>query len=279
MGKKKIIAVLAATVCLLQLTVQAQAPAGGGNVVIGVTAHRGNSVEFPENTLPSFQGGIDAGADWVELDIRKTSDGQIVISHDADTKRMAGVELVIPNSTYKELEQLDVAAGFRKAKAFTIAQCPVQRMPLLKDALQLFMKQNRTHVSMHLKVDCVTEALAIIKETHAEQIVGFNDSGLDYVAKAKKLAPAIPIFWDRLPTTNIDEDIKVAKERGFETIVMHYSGVTQENVDKIKAANLKTGAWTVDDRPTLEKMLKLGVERIYTDAPKLLITIKKELNK
>ncbi|NOW96591.1 glycerophosphodiester phosphodiesterase family protein [Mucilaginibacter sp. SG564] len=277
MKKLNILFVVAALVLPVAATAQT-AIADANGVFTGVTAHRGNSVEFPENTLPSFQGGIDAGADWVELDIRTTKDGQIVISHDADTKRTTGVELLIPNATYQELERLDVAASFRKAKGLTLSQCPVQRMPLLKDALLLFMKQNRTHVSMHLKVDCVTEAIAIIKEAHAEQIVGFNDSGLDYVSKAKKLAPAIPIFWDRLPTTNIDEDIKVAKERGFETIVMHYSGVTQENVDKIKAANLKTGAWTVDDRPTFEKMLKLGIERIYTDDPKLLITIKKELN-
>lgn len=277
MKKLNILFVVAALVLPVAATAQTAITDANG-VFIGVTAHRGNSVEFPENTLPSFQGGIDAGADWVELDIRKTKDGQIVISHDADTKRTTGVELVIPNSTYKELEQLDVATVFRKAKGLSLLQCPVQRMPLLKDALQLFMKQNRTHVSMHLKVDCVEDAIAIIKETHTEQIVGFNDSGLEYVSKAKKLAPAIPIFWDRLPTTNIDDDIKVAKERGFETIVMHYSGVTQENVDKIKAAHLKTGAWTVDDRPTLEKMLKLGVERIYTDDPKLLIKLKKELN-
>jgi glycerophosphoryl diester phosphodiesterase len=277
MKKMNILFVIAALVLPVAATAQT-AITDGNKVFIGVTAHRGNSVEFPENTLPSFQGGIDAGADWVELDIRKTKDGQIVVSHDADTKRTTGVELVIPNTTFKELEQLDVAAEFRKAKGLTLSQCPVQRMPLLKDALQLFMKQNRTHVSMHLKVDCVEDAIGIIKEAHAERMVGFNDSGLDYVSKAKKLAPTIPIFWDRLPTTNIDDDIKVAKERGFETIVMHYSGVTQANVDKIKAAHLKTGAWTVDDRPTLEKMLKLGVERIYTDDPKLLITIKKELN-
>lgn len=248
-------------------------------VVKGVTAHRGNSVAYPENTLISFQAGIDAHADWVELDIRKTKDGQIVISHDPDTKRAAGVSLVIADVNYSELQKLDVASELRKVKGLTTDQCPVEHMPLLKDALELFMKQNRTHVSMHIKVDCVPQALAIIKEAKAEKMVGFNDSGLDYLAQAKKLAPEIPIFWDRLPDTNIDDDIKVAKEHGFETIMMHYSGVTQEKVDKIKAANLKVGAWTVDDRANMEKMLNMGVERMYTDNPVLLISIKKELNK
>jgi glycerophosphoryl diester phosphodiesterase len=251
----------------LPFMAQAQKKVDTMAVVNGVTAHRGNSIAFPENTLTSLQQGINAHADWLELDIRKTKDGQIVVSHDADTKRTTGIMLEIPNST-----------EFRKSKGLTLQQCPVEHMPLLKDALLLVMKQKRTHVSMHLKVDCVPDALRIIKETKAEKMVGFNDSGLDYVAQAKKQAPQIPIFWDRLPNTNIDDDIKVAKANGFETIVMHYSAVTQERVDKIKAAHIKAGAWTVDDRPTLESMLKMGVERIYTDDPKLLITIKKELN-
>lgn len=249
------------------------------DVIKGVTAHRGNSSTYPENTLTSFQAGIDTHADWVELDIRKTKDGQIVVSHDPDTKRATGVSMLIADANYSELQKLDVASELRKVKGLTVDQCPVERMPLLKDALALFMKQNRTHVSMHIKVDCVPQALAIIKEAKAEKMVGFNDSGLDFVAQAKKLAPEIPIFWDRLPDTNIDDDIKVAKEHGFETIVMHYSGVTQEKIDKIKAAHLKVAAWTVDDRQNMEKMLNMGIERMYTDNPNLLITIKKELNK
>ena len=44
----------------------------------GVTAHRGNSGEFPENTLPAFKSGIEAGADWIELDIFRTKDGKLV---------------------------------------------------------------------------------------------------------------------------------------------------------------------------------------------------------
>jgi len=278
MKKLDLFFAVAALVFPLAATAQAVS-ADTAEVVKGVTAHRGNSVQFPENTLPAFQSGIDVHADWVELDIRKTKDGQIVISHDADTKRTTGVELTIPDATYEQLQQLDVAAEFRKHKELTLQQCPVQRMPLLKDALALFMKQNRTHVSMHLKVDCVADAIAIIKQAGAENITGFNDSGLNYVALAKKLAPEIPIFWDRLPNTNIDDDIRVTKEKGFETIVMHYSAVTAENVNKIKAANLQAGAWTVDDRATLEKMLQLGIQRIYTDDPKLLITIKRELKK
>jgi glycerophosphoryl diester phosphodiesterase len=246
-------------------------------VIRGVTAHRGNSIGYPENTLVSFQAGIDAHADWIEMDVRKTKDGQIVISHDANPKRTSGVDVEIANTNYSDLQKLDVATDFRKRNNLALQQCPPQRMPLLRDALTLVMKQNRTHASMHLKLDLAADAIAIIKELNAEGMVGFNHSGLENVAHAKKIDPKIPVFWDRLADTNIDDDIKVAKANGFETIVMNFAGVTAENVKKIKAAGLLTGAWTVDDRPTLERMLKCGVDRIYTDDPKLLIKIKKEM--
>lgn len=248
-------------------------------VVKGVTAHRGYSAAYPENTLPAFQGGINAHADWVELDIHKTKDGQIVVSHDVSTKRTSGVNLLIANVSYRQLQEVDVATEFRTQKGFTLAQCPAQRMPLLKEAIQLIMKQKRTHLSIQPKADCVKEAIAIVKQLKAQHMVGFNDASLTYMSQVKELAPEIPVFWDRLPTTNIDEDIRIAKDKGFETLVVHYRGLTAEKVKQIHAANLQAGAWTVDDREIMEKLLKMGIDRIYTDDPKLLIAVKKDLNK
>src|SRR5438105_298377 len=49
-----------------------------------VVAHRGASATFPENTLPSFEGAVEAGADVVELDVRMTADGVAVVMHDGD---------------------------------------------------------------------------------------------------------------------------------------------------------------------------------------------------
>ena len=143
-------------------------------IVKGVTAHRGNSVDFPENTLEAFQGGIDAHADWVELDIHKTKDGQIVVSHDKNTKRASGIDLAIANSTYKELLQVDVATEFRKKNNLSLKQCPPKQIPLLRYAIKLILKQNKTHLSIQPKMDCVAEAIAIVKELNAEKMVGFN---------------------------------------------------------------------------------------------------------
>ena len=257
--------------------VRSQAKPDTSAVVKGVTAHRGNSIAFVENTLPAFQSGVDVHADWVELDIFKTKDGQIVVNHDPNTKRTGDIDLVIANSTYQELLKVDIATAFRKLNGLSLEQCPPQHMPLLKEALALMMKQNRTHLSIQPKADCVADAIKLVKEAGAEKMVGFNDGSLVYMSQVKELAPEIPVFWDRLPTTDIDEDIRIAKEKGFESLVIYYKGLTPEKAAKIKAAKFELGAWTVNDAATMESLLKMGVERIYTDDPKLLITVKKRI--
>lgn len=239
----------------------------------GVTAHRGNSSEFPENTIPAFQSGIDVGADWIELDILRTKDGQLVVTHDRTTKRVGDRDLVVAESSYDQLAKIDVATDFRRRTGKTLEDCPPQRMPLLEDVLRLVMKQARTRVSIQPKMNCVGDAVALVQSLQAERWVGFNDGNLQYMAQVKRLAPDIPVFWDRGQDTNIDEDIRIAKKHGFESLVIHHEGVTPGKVQRIRDAGIEVGAWTVNDRVTMKRMLNAGVERIYTDHPRLLLSL------
>ncbi|WP_169304415.1 glycerophosphodiester phosphodiesterase [Pedobacter frigoris] len=243
--------------------------------VKGVTAHRGFSAAHPENTLTAFQAGIDAGADWIELDIHKTLDGKIVVSHDVSTARAADKNLVIAQSSYRKLQKLDVATAFRKSKGLSLKACPAEKMPLLEEAIQLILKNNAVKLSIQPKADCVAEAISIVKKMGAGYRVGFNDASLQYMSQVKTLAPDIPVFWDRGPDTDISQDIITAKEKGFETLVINYKGLTPEKVRLVKTAGLEVGTWTVNDRETLIKMIQLGLDRIYTDDPALLILLYK----
>lgn len=240
----------------------------------GVTAHRGNSGEFPENTMPAFLSGIDVGADWIELDTFRTKDGQLVVIHDQTTNRVGDKTLVVAQSTYEELAAVDVATDFRKRTGRTVEACPPHRIPLLRDVLQAVMKQDRTRVSIQPKTDCVADAVAMITEIGAEKWVGFNDGNLTYMAEVKRLQPKIPVFWDRGKETNIENDIQVATKHGFDSLVLHYQGITPEKIQKIKAAEIEVGAWTVNDAATMKRLLAAGVERIYTDHPRLLLSLR-----
>lgn len=239
----------------------------------GVTAHRGNSGEFPENTVPAFQSGIEIGCDWIELDVFRTKDGKLVVIHDRTTGRVGDKDLVVPDSTYEELLSVDVAADFRRRHAKTAADCPPQRVPLLEDVLRLVMKQKRTRVSIQPKMDCVADAVALVRGLGAEPWVGFNDGNLQYMAEVKRLAPRIPVFFDR-HASDVDDDIRIAKKHGFEALVLHHSTVTAEKARKIRAAGIEVGAWTVNDPAAMKRLLEMGVQRLYTDFPRRLLALK-----
>ena len=240
----------------------------------GVTAHRGNSGDFPENTLPAFKSGIDIGADWIELDLFRTKDGQLVVIHDSTTRRTGDKDLKVTDSTYEELLTVDVATEFRKRTGQSLQQCPAEHIPLLADVLRLVIRQDRTRVSIQPKMDCVADAIDLVKRMNAQQYVGFNDGDLSLMTEVKRIAPEIPVFWDRAAGTDIDDDIATAKRIGFEALVINQAGITAQKIEKIQAAGLKAGAWTVNDQTRMTELLEIGVDRIYTDHPKTLLAIK-----
>lgn len=241
----------------------------------GVTAHRGNSGEHPENTIPAFRSAIALGADWIELDVFRTRDGKLVLSHDRTTGRVSDQDLIVPESTYEELRKLDVATGFRREHGKSVNECPKHAMPLLEEVLRLVIAQRRTRVSIQPKMDCVADAVALVRRLAAEEWVGFNDGNLQYLAKVKEMCPKLTVFWDR-NRTNMHEDIRLARQHGFEALVLHCGLVNGERVRAIHAAGLEAGAWTVNDEAEMKRFLDLGIDRIYTDYPGRLLAIKRE---
>src|SRR6478672_5367982 len=95
-----------------------------------IIAHRGASFDAPENTLAAIRLGWDQGADGVEFDVRLSRDGQIVVIHDADTRRVANVDRLVSDQTVDELRQLDV--GRWKGPQFA-----GERIPTLAEVLAI----------------------------------------------------------------------------------------------------------------------------------------------
>jgi glycerophosphoryl diester phosphodiesterase len=76
-----------------------------------VIAHRGEHLHHPENTLPAFQAAVDAGADFFEIDVRTTSDGKLVLMHDATVDRMTGGKGDVAKLAFEDLRKLEVGVN------------------------------------------------------------------------------------------------------------------------------------------------------------------------
>ncbi|MFD2036365.1 glycerophosphodiester phosphodiesterase [Belliella marina] len=260
--------------CLLVFTLSAAVSAQESFLHNGVTAHRGNSSEFPENSMPAFVSALELGVDWIELDVFLSADGKVVVTHDKNLKRVSGVDMEIAAHTFDEISAVDITWDFRNRHQLSLKDSPKLTVPLLEDVLKLIVSQPKTRLSIQPKMDCVDEVFELIEKYQAAAWVGFNDANLDLMKKVKSNNSAVSVFWDRLPDTDIEKDIETARAFGFEALVIHYSGITAEKVRKVKEGGMEIGAWTVNDIGVMESLLELGVQRIYTDYPRELLKVK-----
>src|SRR5215472_16636271 len=85
-------------------------------------AHRGEHLHNPENTMPAFQEAVRLGADYVEVDVRTTADGKLVLSHDASVDRCTNGKGEVAKMTFDEIRALD--AGVKKGPEFAGTKIP-----------------------------------------------------------------------------------------------------------------------------------------------------------
>jgi len=95
-------------------------PLAAQNIV--AISHRGEHLERPENTIPAFQEAIRVGADYFEADVRTSSDGILVLSHDATVDRCTNGTGAVSAMTFEQLEALD--AGIKKGPQFAGTKIP-----------------------------------------------------------------------------------------------------------------------------------------------------------
>src|SRR5690606_25511686 len=79
---------------------------------VTVTAHRGAALMAPENTRAAFQAAIDAGADAIEFDVRLTADGEVVVFHDRDFRRVAGDPRPVAETPLSAMRDIDIGSWF-----------------------------------------------------------------------------------------------------------------------------------------------------------------------
>src|SRR5262245_7958475 len=109
------------------------AAASAGTAVpppVVVIAHRGEHLHHPENTLSAFQAAIDVGADYIEVDVRTTSDGRLVLMHDSTVDGKTDGHGEVSKLSFAQIRALD--AGVRMGKEFAGT-----RVPTFEEALGL----------------------------------------------------------------------------------------------------------------------------------------------
>lgn len=232
---------------------------------IEIIGHRGASHDAPENTLASFQLGWAQHADANELDIRLTRDGQIVVFHDATTRRIAGVDRAVASQTLAELQRLD--AGSWKGGTWA-----GEKIPALAEVLASMPEGKRLYIEIKCGIEVLPalETILLASRRTPEQLVliGF---GLETMAAAKRRLPRHEVYWVvewKEPRPKLGGLIAQAKAAGLDGLDLQGTfPIDRAFVEQLKAAGLKLCTWTVNDLPTALRLQEAGVDGITTNRP------------
>lgn len=235
----------------------------------GVTGHRGDPQHFPQNTISGFTGAIKLDCDWVETDLRLTGDGRVVLSHDHHTLYEGDRRVLISESTLDELKKVNIAARFNMVHYDRPAI--FEAIPTLEEALELFRAQDKVRLSLQPKEPGTVEAAArIIRQMKIPaEMLGFNDGNLEYMLQCKAEFPAATIFYDRGTLDTLADDIAVSLKNNFRYLVINENHLTQAATTAIQSAGLLPGVWNINNPGEMDRFIKMGVKRFYTDFPEV----------
>lgn len=213
-----------------------------------IFAHRGSSTLSRENTIAAFEAARDLGADGVELDVHRTSDGEIVVHHDA----------AVPG--------LGPIARLRRAEL-------PEWLPTLHAALDA---SSPLLVNVELKVsrgESGAEAAALLSTDVAALLAAREDAGqlvissfsLEAVDVVHSLRPSLSSAL--LVDSRVDPllALQVARDHGHRAIHPYFESVNEALVEGARAAGMAIRAWTVDDPAQIAALGELGIEAVITN--------------
>ena len=222
-----------------------------------ITAHRGASVKYPENTMAAFIGAKKLDADWIELDVQQTKDRQIVVSHDTNLLRVTGVNKDIIKMNYSEIVKLDAGSFFNK-------KFKGEKIPLLSEVLE-FAKTNNIRLNIELKptgeeIDFEKQVVDLIKEYDFENRCVITSQIYNVLENVKKVDKEIKTVYVMSIAIGNITDAKYADAFSVEA-----SNVNPNLVRTVHNKGKELYAWTVNTEESINKMIDMNVDNIITD--------------
>jgi glycerophosphoryl diester phosphodiesterase len=225
----------------------------------GIMAHRGASAAAPENTMAAVRQAIADGADWVEIDVQETRDGEVVVFHDSDFMKLAGNPLKLWDATLLDLEAIDIGSWFDP-------KFGEERVPTLKAVLEEC--RGRIGVNIELKYYGHDQQL----EQRVAEIVEACGMSDQIVIMSLKL-PAVEKMKSLRPGWRVGLLMSVAagdlKKINADFLAVNASFVDRSFVRAVHAIKKQVFVWTVNDPVSMSTLIGQGVDCLITDEPAL----------
>ena len=222
-----------------------------------VIGHRGASASAPENTLAAFGLAAEQGAHGIELDVRLTADGNVVVMHDGTVARTTDGSGAVTHLTTNDLRALDAGLG--------------QPVPTLDDVFQAFGPSLLYNVelkdwSLHddeLEV-AVADRIAAYHLENQVVVSSFNPLAVRRARRHLSSTTMTAVIWDRRPRWLWHLPAETEADHP------HHSLVDAQYMTWARAHEMRVHVWTVDKPDDARRLARLGVHAIITNRPGLI---------
>ncbi len=235
-------------------------------VEVGITAHRGAAAHAPENSLAAFRFAMEQGATHAELDVQRARDGTLIVLHDADFMRMAGVPRRVATLTKAEIAAIDI--GSKRGAAFAR-----ERVPTLSEVITLVRGHMQLNVELKYNVRDPQLAPAVVELLRREDFIdqalvsSLNAAALQQVRRLEpRLRTGLIVTAALGPVARADVDF----------LSLNAARVTPAVLRRARAAGKQVHVWTVNKPDVMLLMIEHGVDNIITDDPALLARVLRE---
>ncbi|WP_042462041.1 glycerophosphodiester phosphodiesterase [Neobacillus dielmonensis] len=263
---------------------------------VSIIAHRGASAYAPEHTLAAYKRAMEMKADYLEIDLQMTRDGQLIAMHDETLARTTNAKQLYPNRapwsvkdfTLEEIRRLDAGSWFSEANPKLAQKENIsQRVPTLDEVIQLVKQQGNGEVSLYIETKAPNiypgmeeKLIAILKKNQVLDdpnliIESFSEASL---CKMKSLAPNIKLIQlynaSMLKGKEIDQEFKRVASYAY-GVGPSQELVVPEFVEAAHQNKLVVHPWTVDSQDDMADLRSLGVDGVFTNTPDQLVELLK----
>jgi glycerophosphoryl diester phosphodiesterase len=223
-----------------------------------IMGHRGAAALEPENTLLSISRAIEIGVDAVEIDVRLSKDGELMVIHDSSVDRTTDGTGLVAEHSLKEIKALDAGKG--------------ETVPTLQEVIELVGKKATLVIELKeegterkvvelIKKNCFEKNVHVISFWHRlVKCVKEMDKGI----RTGVLIVGCPV------------DPSVATRARADALIMRYTFLNREFVNIAHQEDLKVFIWNIDDENLLMPFVEMGVDGIASNDPRVLVDFFRE---
>lgn len=217
-----------------------------------VIAHRGASATAAENTLEAFELAREQGADWVELDARRSSDGVVVVSHDAS---LADGRLIIETNRDDLPESIPSLAEALEVCDSMGVNIEIKNLP-----------DDPDYDADNAVSDAVAGLVQAYLGVERALVTSFNMDALD---RMRAVDPTIPCGWLTFDLGDPASAISRVQAHSLASINPYDATVDASLVRRAHEAGIAVHVWTVDDADRMAQLIGFGVDGIITNDPRV----------